>query len=113
MPRAFATTLAVLLAVLGTAAAAQADGPRIRSVECVAACSHGQPRGGSLLLVSGTGLGDVYTAVFPGGRDGIRDLRGRAGQASTTTVRVRVPWEAAPAASCSAPAAAWSRAPSR
>ena len=94
MPRAFATTLAVLLAVLGTAVAAQADGPRIRSVECIGECSHGQPRGGSLLLVSGTGLGDVYTAVFPGGRDGIRDLRGRAVQASTTTVRVRVPWEA-------------------
>jgi murein DD-endopeptidase MepM/ murein hydrolase activator NlpD len=63
-------------------------------VECIAACTGGQPRGGSLLLVSGSDLGQVYRAIFPGGRDGIRDLRGRAGQASTSTVRVRVPWEA-------------------
>ena len=94
MPRASATALAVLLAALARPAPRDAAEPRIRAVECIAACADGQPRGGSLLLVSGTGLGNVYTAVFPGGRDGIRDLRGRAGQASTTTVRVRVPWEA-------------------
>ena len=95
MCRAFATTLVVCLALLATGQPAHAAQPRIRSVECIAACADGQPRGGSLLLVSGTGLGNVYTAVFPGGRDGIRDLRGRAGQTSSTTVRVRVPWEAA------------------
>lgn len=94
MPRAFATTLVVLLALLAAGQSAYAAEPRIRAVECIAACADGQPRGGSMLLVSGSGLGDVYTAVFPGGRDGIRDLRSRAGQASTTTVRVRVPWEA-------------------
>ncbi|HEX5910645.1 MAG TPA: M23 family metallopeptidase [Thermoleophilaceae bacterium] len=95
MPRALLTTLVVLLAVLAAGGPAHADQPRIRAVECIAACADGQPRGGSLLLVSGTGLGNVYTAVFPGGRDGIRDLRGRAGQTSSTAVRVRVPWEAA------------------
>jgi len=95
MPRVFATTLFVALALLAMSPAAEAAEPRIRSVECLASCADGQPRGGSLLLVSGSGLGNVYTAVFPGGRDGIRDLRGRAGQSSTTTVRVRVPWEAA------------------
>ena len=94
MPRAFATALILVLAALAPAPAHAAE-PHIRSVECVAACADGQPRGGSLLLVSGTGLGEVYTAVFPGGRDGIRDLRGRARQSSTTAVRVRVPWEAA------------------
>ena len=94
MPRAFATTLAVCVLALATAGGAHAAEPRIDGVECIAACADGQARGGSLLLVSGSDLGDVYTAVFPGGRDGIRDLRGRAGQASTTTVRVRVPWEA-------------------
>ena len=94
MLRAFATTLAVCTATLATAGAAHAAEPRVDGVECIAACVDGKARGGSLLLVSGTDLGDVYTAVFPGGRDGIRDLRGRAGQASTTTVRVRVPWEA-------------------
>jgi hypothetical protein len=94
MPRALTTFLVASRALLAVAPAAAAADPRIRSVECLAACADGQPRGGSLLLVSGTGLGDVYTAVFPGGRDGVRDLRGRAGQAATTTVRVRVPWEA-------------------
>jgi hypothetical protein len=44
--------------------------------------------------VSGTGLTDVYRAVFPGGRGGVRDVRARAGQASGSSVRVRVPWEA-------------------
>jgi len=95
MPRALPTILVVLLAVLATGQPAHAAEPRIRAVECISGCVDGQPRGGSLLLVSGTGLGNVYTAVFPGGRDGIRDLRGRAGQTSTTAVRVRVPWEAA------------------
>ena len=95
MPRAFATALVLVFAVLAPAQHADAAEPHIRSVECVAACADGQPRGGSLLLVSGTGLGDVYTAVFPGGRDGIRDLRGRARLSSATAVRVRVPWEAA------------------
>jgi len=97
MPRALAIALVVWTAVLSTGGAAEARAahPSIRSVECISSCADGRPRGGSLLLVSGTGLGQVYTAVFPGGRDGIRDLRGRAGQASTTTVRVRVPWEAA------------------
>ena len=97
MPRTRFTALAVLvsaLALTGPAPAGAASPPSIRSVECIAACTDGQPRGGSLLLVSGSGLGNVYQAVFPGGRDGIRDLRGRAGQAATTTVRVRVPWEA-------------------
>ena len=94
MPRAFATFLVVLLAVLAAGPPARAAEPRIRAVECIAACAEGQPRGGSLLLVSGTGLGNVYTAVFPGGRDGVRDLRGRAARTSTTAVRVRVPWEA-------------------
>jgi len=94
MPRPLVTTLAVLLTMLGTAGAAQAAEPNIRSVECIAACADGQPRGGSLLLVSGSGLGQVLTAVFPGGRDGVRDVRGRAGQAAASTVRVRVPWEA-------------------
>ncbi len=95
MPRAFATALVVALALLAGTPAAHAAGPSIRAVECLASCADGKPRGGSLLLISGAGLGNVYRAVFPGGRDGIRDLRGRAGQSSTTTVRVRVPWEAA------------------
>jgi murein DD-endopeptidase MepM/ murein hydrolase activator NlpD len=92
--RALASVVASA-AVLCVAAPAQADTPpRIRDVECIQACTAGAPRGGSLLLVSGAGMGGVYRAVFPGGRDGIRDLRGRAGQASSSTVRVRVPWEA-------------------
>ncbi|MEJ7714229.1 MAG: hypothetical protein WKF40_00405 [Thermoleophilaceae bacterium] len=83
------------VAMLCVAVPAQASAqPRIKHAECIAACTSGQPRGGSLLLVSGSDLGDVYAAIFPGGRDGIRDLRGRAGQASTSSVRVRVPWEA-------------------
>ena len=95
MRRGLTTLLAATLAILAMGETARAAGPQISSVECIAACTDGQARGGSLLLVSGSGLGDVYTAVFPGGTDGIRDLRGRAGQASTSTVRVRVPWEAA------------------
>jgi murein DD-endopeptidase MepM/ murein hydrolase activator NlpD len=92
--RTCATAVAAV-AVLCVAVPAQASAqPRIKHAECIAACTDGQPRGGSLLLVSGSDLGDVYAAIFPGGRDGIRDLRGRAGQASTSTVRVRVPWEA-------------------
>ena len=91
---ALATAVAAV-AVLCVAVPAQASAqPRIKDVECIAACTSGQPRGGSLLLISGSDLGDVYAAVFPGGREGIRDLRGRAGQASSSTVRVRVPWEA-------------------
>ncbi len=85
------TALAVLFVAVPAQASAQ---PRIRDVRCIASCTGGQPRGGSLLLVSGNDLGDVYAAIFPGGRQGIRDLHGRAGQASTSTVRVRVPWEA-------------------
>ena len=93
--RRVATFAVAVVAALVLAGPAQAAGaPRIRDVECIQACHSGQPRGGSLLLVTGTGLGDVYRAVFPGGVDGIRDLRGRAGQASTSSVRVRVPWEA-------------------
>jgi hypothetical protein len=92
--RALASAVASA-AVLCVAAPAQAAAPpRIRDVECIQTCVAGSPSGGSLLLVSGAGLGDVYSAVFPGGRDGVRDLRGRAGQASSSTVRVRVPWEA-------------------
>ena len=95
-PRARPHPWSCSLAVLATGQPAHAAEPaHPQSVECIAGCVDGQPRGGSLLLVSGTGLGNVYTAVFPGGRDGIRDLRGRAGQTSTTAVRVRVPWEAA------------------
>jgi murein DD-endopeptidase MepM/ murein hydrolase activator NlpD len=92
--RALASAVASA-AVLCLAGPAQADGvPRIRGVECIQSCAGVTPRGGSLLLVSGSGMGDVYSAVFPGGRDGIRDLRGRAGQAAGSSVRVRVPWEA-------------------
>ena len=94
MPRAFATTLAVCVLALATAGGAHAAEPRIRRCGVHRRVCRRPGPGGSLLLVSGSDLGDVYTAVFPGGRDGIRDLRGRAGQASTTAVRVRVPWEA-------------------
>ncbi len=94
MRRTLLTAPLVVLAVMAAPSAASAAEPNIRSVECIAGCVDGQARGGSLLLVSGSGLGDVYRAVFPGGRDGIRDLRGRAGQASSSSVRVRVPWEA-------------------
>lgn len=93
--RALASAV-MCVAVLGAAAPARAASPpRIRDVECIQSCTTGAPRGGSLLLVSGTGMADVYSAIFPGGRGGVRDLRGRAVQASSASVRVRVPWEAA------------------
>ncbi len=90
--RAVAVICAVVAALTGTAPA-QAAQPRISHVECISACSGGQARGGSLLLVSGQGMGNVFRAIFPGGPQGIRNLRGRAAQASGSAVRVRVPWE--------------------
>lgn len=83
-----------MLATLAGAGVAHAAQPRVTGVECVASCSSGQPRGGSLLLVSGRGMSGVFRGIFPGGRQGVRDLRGRAAQASASGVRVRVPWEA-------------------
>lgn len=91
--RALAAALAVT-ASLWAAQVADAAPPQITGVDCVSDCTDGQPRGGSLLLVSGKGLDNVFRAIFRGGGQGIHDVRGRAARASASNVRVRVPWEA-------------------
>ena len=80
------------LSVAGTPAFAAGE-PRVKEVDCLRSCSDAQPRGGSLVLLRGRNLGEVFRAIFPGGEGGTRNLRGRASTASASGVRVRLPWE--------------------
>lgn len=83
------------LATLGAGAqsAVAAGGPVVSDVECVRACKDGEPRGGSLVEVSGRNLGDVARAYFTGGERDVADVPGKVGEASAEAVRVRLPWE--------------------
>lgn len=90
--------VALLLALAGSLAlsapgAAAAGGPLVSDIECVRACKDGEPRGGSLVEISGRNLGDVSRAYFTGGEREAADVPGKVGEASADAVRVRLPWE--------------------
>ena len=92
--RRLALLAAVSVAALagpGASAASAARGPSVDEVECVRSCTAGEPRGGSLISITGANLDDVSRAYFKGGQRGVADLKGTA-RASSAGVRVRVPW---------------------
>lgn len=92
--RRLALLAAVSVAALagpGESAASAARGPSVDEVECVRSCTAGEPRGGSLISITGANLDEVSRAYFTGGEKRVADLRGSA-RASSAGVRVRVPW---------------------
>lgn len=97
-PAAAARRLALLgalavtaLAGPGAAAASAAGGPSVDEIDCVRSCTAGEPRGGSVISITGDNLDSVSRAYFKGGQRGVADLKGTA-RASSAGVRVRVPW---------------------
>ncbi len=79
------------LAGPGASAASARGGPNVDEVDCVRSCTAGEPRGGSVISITGDNLDNVSRAYFTGGARGVSDLRGSA-RASSAGVRVRVPW---------------------
>jgi len=79
------------LAGPGAAAASAAGGPSVDEIDCVRSCTAGEPRGGSVISITGDNLDSVSRAYFKGGQRGVADLKGTA-RASSAGVRVRVPW---------------------
>src|SRR2546428_11569735 len=87
-----ALALAPAVGVAGPGGTQFVPQPIVKRVKCVASCgSKGRAQAGSLLKITGAGLGAVRRVVFHGGPGTSDDVRVRVRAASNRVVKLRVP----------------------